>query len=121
MKIFLDDSHWPFAENWIKTKTVEETIDYLIVGDVEELSLDHNLGTSPETGEDILDWLISKYDLYGFLPPKFIQIHSCHSTNAWNMYEKALELQKKVKLHKIIEIELCSADQLDFKTGKREL
>src|SRR5262245_26305764 len=53
MKVWLDDIR-PAPPGWIRTKTVQETITYLALGEVTELSLDHDLGENEQTGYDLL-------------------------------------------------------------------
>jgi Cyclic-phosphate processing Receiver domain len=58
--VWLDDVR-EAPEGWVHVKTPEEAIDLLRSGEVEEVSLDHDLGLStPEaerTGYDVLAWL----------------------------------------------------------------
>ena len=55
MKVFLDDIR-DAPNGWIRTRTVQETIDLLKHHSVRSLSLDHDLGRE-ETGYDVLKWL----------------------------------------------------------------
>jgi hypothetical protein len=58
--VWLDDVR-EAPEGWVHVKTPEEAIDLLRSGEVEEISLDHDLGlATPEAernGYDVLVWL----------------------------------------------------------------
>jgi Cyclic-phosphate processing Receiver domain len=60
VKVWLDDLR-EAPEGWIHVKTPKEAIGLLRSGEVEEISLDHDLGlTTAErerTGYDVLAWL----------------------------------------------------------------
>ena len=60
MKLWLDDVR-EAPEGWVHVKTPEEAIEFLRSGEVEEISLDHDLGLatteSERTGNDVLVWL----------------------------------------------------------------
>ncbi len=43
LKVYLDDER-AAPDGWFRTYTVDETIYVLLTADVEELSLDHDLG-----------------------------------------------------------------------------
>lgn len=74
MKVYLDDVR-PTPDGWIGVSTVKEVIDLLETGQVTEVSLDHDLGFSRETGYDVLTWMEEKVIREGFVPPK-INIHT---------------------------------------------
>lgn len=80
MKIYLDDIR-DAPKGWTRAYTVEETINYLRQGHVEELSLDHDLGfTDPKhSGYDVLVWLEKQLHLSEVgksFVPKVIFIHT---------------------------------------------
>src|SRR5438105_2621047 len=60
MKVFLDDEREPPKE-WVRVRTPAEAIRLLETGEVEALSLDHDLGLTGAdrqlTGYDVLLWL----------------------------------------------------------------
>lgn len=61
MKVWLDDRR-PAPEGWVHAKTPDEVIDLLRSGEVEEISLDHDLGLVDQdgreiTGYDVLTWI----------------------------------------------------------------
>lgn len=60
MKVWLDDVRQA-PDGWVHATTPEEVIEFLRSGEVEEISLDHDLGLatpdSERTGNDVLVWL----------------------------------------------------------------
>ena len=55
MKIWLDDERRE-PEGFIRTKTAEETIEFLKLGEVTYIGFDHDLGTKM-TGHDVALWI----------------------------------------------------------------
>ncbi len=75
MRVYLDDGREAPA-GWTRTRTVEETIDWLERGEVTHLSLDHDLGDDTKgTGYDVLLWIERQVQLWDYKPP-LITIHS---------------------------------------------
>ena len=70
MKVFLDDIRDPPNDDWIKVKNVKDAIYYLENENVEEISLDHDLGDYFETGYDVLLWIEERVVTKDFVPPK---------------------------------------------------
>ena len=96
MKIYLDDTRQVPDESWTLTKTVKETIKHLIQGEVEEISLDHDLGDEEnETGYDVLLWIEEKVYLAGYIPPQTIRIHTMNNVARKKM-EQALNSIVKI-------------------------
>lgn len=58
VRLWLDDVR-PAPEGWVRTRTVQETIERIERGDVAEVSLDHDLElTDPyRKGADVADWI----------------------------------------------------------------
>lgn len=75
MKVFLDDERQT-PEGWVRTYTVEETIELLKSGEVTDLSLDNDLGEGVEEGYKVLDWLEEEVVMKSFKPPENISAHS---------------------------------------------
>lgn len=93
MKVFLDDLR-STPEDWTRTYTVEETIELLSTGKVQELSLDNDLGENFQEGYKVLDWLEEQV-FYGnteMLPAKI----SVHSSNA-SARTRMLKVIEKLK------------------------
>ena len=83
MKVFLDDKR-DTPDGWVMVYWPAEAIGLLITGNVEEISLDHDLGDADNalnehraeiTGDDVIRWIAGKVILEGFVPPT-IYIHS---------------------------------------------
>lgn len=79
MKVYLDDLRATPA-GWTRTWTAEETIQHLRTGEVEELSLDYNLGPDAgQTGAAVLRWMRQQIESDpDWTPPRRIRIHSSH-------------------------------------------
>ncbi len=79
MKVFLDDFR-EAPDGWVRTRTSQETIELLKTGQVEILSLDHDLGGDDTigTGNTVLVWLEDQVATKGFRPPSEIFIHSAN-------------------------------------------
>jgi Cyclic-phosphate processing Receiver domain len=65
---------------WVKTP--QEAVELLKSGEVEELSLDHDLGLTEEsgreqTGYDVLLWIEEQVATAGFRPPRLV-VHSAN-------------------------------------------
>jgi hypothetical protein len=102
IKMWLDDERDPTSnvtkslfqsdgtEIWVKT--YEEAIDLLSKGNVEFVSLDHDLGKE-KTGYDVAKW-IEENAYYGNLKPIQWRIHSQNQVGASSM-KKALESADK--------------------------
>ncbi|WP_236459022.1 cyclic-phosphate processing receiver domain-containing protein, partial [Pseudomonas syringae] len=77
IKVFLDDIRTPPA-GWILVHWPNEAIKLLQEFDVEEISLDHDLGDDQRgTGYDVILWIEEKVALDGFVPPKIV-VHSAN-------------------------------------------
>lgn len=89
MKIFLDDLRTT-PKGWIGVKWPSEVIEYLKTNQVEELSLDHDLGDDNKgTGYDVILWIEKEVYLNNFIPP-IIYIHTSNSSARIKM-EKGIE------------------------------
>ena len=77
MKVYLDDTR-ATPPGWVRTYTAPETIALIEAGDVDELSLDHDLGGGDAgTGYDVCLYLEDR--AYNGLPvPEKIQVHSAN-------------------------------------------
>jgi hypothetical protein len=87
-KVWLDDIRQA-PVGWISCRWPEEVIELIKTGEVEEISLDHDLcdpfvyeqgymsSTKERTGYDVLVWLEEQVMNNGFVPPK-IKIHTAN-------------------------------------------
>lgn len=101
MRVWLDDVRFPPA-GWVWAQRASDVIHLLKTGEVEELSLDHDLGLSRGvgTGYDVLAWIEEAVVHRGFKPP-LIRIHSMNIVARRRM-EAALE-----SIHRLEERRAC--------------
>ena len=79
MRVYLDDERATPA-GWTRVFWPEEAIALLETGEVDELSLDHDLGDDRRgTGYDVVLWVEEAVALRGFKPPKMF-VHSANSS-----------------------------------------
>lgn len=77
MKVFLDDER-KTPEGWIRVFWPEDAIKHLQTGQVEEISLDHDLGDDKHgTGYDVILW-IEEAVAEGRLKAPRITVHSAN-------------------------------------------
>ena len=94
MRIYLDDKREaPFG--WIRTYTVEETIEALETRQVTHLSLDNDLGL-PREGYEVLDWLEKTIYFDSTFPVPEVAIHSSNSVRIDHM-KRTLESIKRIR------------------------
>jgi hypothetical protein len=95
LKVFLDDER-PAPEGWTLARWPEDVIALLTTGEVEVLSLDHDLGDDTRTGYDVLTWIEEAVAMRGFTPPT-ITIHSANA-GARPRMELAIESIRRLAL-----------------------
>ena len=79
MRVYLDDER-ATPDGWIRVYWPEEAIALLESGQVEEISLDHDLGNDEHgTGYDVVLWIEEAVALRGFKPPRMF-VHSANSS-----------------------------------------
>ena len=79
MRVYLDDERVT-PDGWIRVYWPEEAIALLESGQVEEISLDHDLGDDEHgTGYDVVLWIEEAVALRGFKPPRMC-VHSANSS-----------------------------------------
>lgn len=77
MKIYLDDTR-PCPEGWVLVRTVEQAIKLLETEQVEEISLDNDLGLGYTEGWEVLDFLEETvFDNKNF-PMPIVSVHSAN-------------------------------------------
>jgi Cyclic-phosphate processing Receiver domain len=92
--VWLDDVRVA-PDGWVHITTPEEAIELLRSGEVEEISLDHDLGlATPEserTGYDVLAWLEEAVATGAWKHP--VPVMRVHSANpvGWRRMEQAIE------------------------------
>ena len=92
MKVYLDDNRIT-PEGWARVYWPAEAIELLMTGNVEEISLDHDLGDAENakkenrneiTGDDVIRWIQEQVVCNGFDPPT-IHVHSDNASAAKKM------------------------------------
>lgn len=77
IRIFLDDER-PTPAGWVLAYWPEEVIALLQGGEVEAVSLDHDLGDDARgTGYDVIRWIEDAVALRGYRPPR-LYVHSAN-------------------------------------------
>lgn len=93
MKVFLDDMR-PAPAGWVLVRWPEEAIALLKTGEVEELSLDHDLGDDRHgTGYDVLLWLEEAVATRRFLAPS-MRVHSANVSARQKMEAAIAAIQR---------------------------
>lgn len=92
-KIYLDDKR-PTPNGWIGARWPEDVIRHLETGDVEAVSLDHDLGDEERTGYHVLLWIEEAVATRGFVPPEM----SIHSDNGGARPRMRLAIQSILRL-----------------------
>ena len=97
MKVFLDDER-ATPDGWVRVYWPGEAIALLQTGQVNEISLDHDLGDDDRgTGYDVLLWIEEAMRLQGFVPPR-MHVHSANPAARVRMLAAmaSIELAKTV-------------------------
>jgi hypothetical protein len=94
VKVWLDDER-AAPEGWVHARTPEEAIELLRGGEVEELSLDHDLGLGAgareRTGYDVLLWLEREVEAGRARPPAAAMRVPSGNVGAVRRMEQAVE------------------------------
>jgi hypothetical protein len=95
IKVYLDDVR-NTPEGWVRAYTAQEAIDYLMSGDVETLSLDHDLGVEEiaGTGYQVLEWIEQEVHLRDFKPPSVMMVHSANAPAAERMRQAIASIEE---------------------------
>ena len=95
MKLYLDDKRQT-PPGWTRAYTAQETIDYLKTGEVEELSLDHDLGIEEIVGNGymVLQWIEQEVFLRRFKPPGVMAVHSANGPATERMLQAIDAIRK---------------------------
>jgi len=82
MNIFVDDERMPPAPEWQWEvfRDCGKAIAAIVrnQGNIEILSLDHDMGQDVPTGYDIASWLEKEVWTNGMIPPKILRVHSAN-------------------------------------------
>jgi len=98
MKVYLDDER-ETPPGWMRVYWPDEAIDLLKRGEVNEISLDHDLDDDERgTGYDVLLWIEEQVFHHNFKPP-IIHVHSANASAREKM-ESAVRTIQKLFHHK---------------------
>jgi hypothetical protein len=92
MKVWLDDVREE-PGGWTRARTAREAIALLKIGEVEEISLDYNLGECEQSGVAVLNWMLEQVAT-GWQPPRRILVHSEHPYGAEEMRQLAQRISR---------------------------
>jgi hypothetical protein len=96
MKVYLDDVR-PTPPGWTRAFWPDEVIALLETTDVDEVSLDHDLGDERRgTGYDVIVWIEEAVALRSFIPPK-ISVHSSNPPARFRMTAAIKAIEKLAK------------------------
>ncbi|WP_338042106.1 cyclic-phosphate processing receiver domain-containing protein [Myxococcus stipitatus] len=96
LKVYLDDER-PTPTGWVSARWPEDVITLLEGGQVDELSLDHDLGDDAHgTGYDVLLWLEEAVATRGFVPPR-VRVHSANSSARQKMESAITRIERFVR------------------------
>ena len=76
MKLYLDDMRTP-PVGWTLCRWPKDVIECLKTMEVDEISLDHDLGDDKITGYDVLTWIEREVHLNNYKPP-IMKVHSAN-------------------------------------------
>ena len=96
MKVYLDDER-ETPPGWVRVYWPDEAIELLAQGDVEEISLDHDLGDDERgTGYDVVLWIEEQVITAGFTPPR-MTVHSANTSAREKMERGIAAIIRKVE------------------------
>ena len=96
MKVYLDDER-ETPIGWVRVYWPEEAIELLKTGQVEEISLDHDLSCDERgTGYDVVLWIEEAVFTEGFKAPK-MKVHSANISARVKMEAGIRAINKRLK------------------------
>lgn len=105
MRVFLDDKR-ETPNNWVRTFTVEETIELLKTRQVLELSLDNDLGEGLQEGHVVLSWLEEQVFHDDTFPVPVMVAHSSNASRVEDMNRAITSIYRmEIKRALIMDIE----------------
>ena len=97
MKVFLDDAR-ETPPGWTRVYWPDEAIELLKTGEVEEISLDHDLGDDERgTGYDVVLWIEEAVITQGFKPPK-MKVHTANVSARSKMEQGIQTIHKRAQI-----------------------
>ena len=118
VKVWLDDVR-AAPEGWRLVTSVTQAIELLKSGEVEQLSLDHDLGELDEDGREtdgysVLAWIEEHVVLCGFAPPR-LTVHSANPP----AHELCGFVSDTFYEGRLVPVELCERRRLEMENGPR--
>lgn len=96
MRVFLDDER-DTPPGWVRAYWPDEVIKLLKTGQVQEISLDHDLGDDARgTGYTVLCWLEEQVVVHGMRPPE-MKVHSANSSARQKMEAAIASIYKYIR------------------------
>ena len=94
IKVYLDDDR-PTPQGWVRAYWPDEVIHLLQSEEVDELSLDHDLGNDARgVGYDVLTWIEQAIVEHGYQPPARIVVHSANASVYPKMAQAIRSIQR---------------------------
>ncbi len=93
INLWVDDERDPPGDDWIVARTYNEAFDVIVKGDVDIISLDHDLGDYDEEGNELTGYTIARVIeemtyLHGCkYAPKVCYIHTANPVGAQRIAE----------------------------------
>jgi hypothetical protein len=100
IKVYLDDVRpIPKGEGWILVKTVPALIALIhLIGDqIDEISLDHDLGENERPGYDFVNWLEEKVYTGEYSAVPKLKVHSKNPVGKKKMENGIRQIWKKLE------------------------
>ena len=117
MRVYLDDTR-PTPKGWVGARWPDEVIDLLKTGEVDQLSLDYDLGgDGRRTGNDVLVWIEDAVKSTCFQPPPIV-IHSSNPFGRIRMAKSVKSIQRLVD-SRCEDVALSTADDPALTTGAK--
>lgn len=95
LKLWLDDEREPPA-GWIHARSVRQAMLILRTGQVQSLSLDHDLGAGA-SGYDVVRWIEERCALGAIKPPERIAVHSANPVGRERIRRAVVSIEKLSK------------------------
>ena len=95
ISVYLDDER-PTPKGWVRVHWPDEAIALLETGQVQEISLDHDLGNDQRgTGYDVILWIEEAVAMRSFKSPK-IMVHSANASARQKMLAGILAIDRLI-------------------------
>ena len=92
MKIFLDDER-EAPDGWYLVRDANEALMLILSGNVEIISLDHDLGNDPYTGYWLLNRIEERIAAGETIETKFV-VHSANPVGRQNMQRAIVSIER---------------------------